>query len=99
MIRLDFHPDIYQEVRDGYLWYESKSRGLGEDFIIELEYAFSSITEMPKTWPVISKDLRRYFLKRFPYGVIYNINKDKVFVVAVMHLSREPGYWLKRLKD
>ena len=76
MISLDFHPDIFQEVREAYLWYESKSEGLGDDFIRELEYAFSSIKEMPKTWPTISTNLRRYFLKRFPYGVIYSIKKD-----------------------
>ncbi|MBW1900554.1 MAG: hypothetical protein JRJ20_02850 [Deltaproteobacteria bacterium] len=46
MISLDFHPDIFQEVREAYLWYEFKSEGLGDDFIRELEYAFFSIKEL-----------------------------------------------------
>ena len=96
MPSLEFHPDIYHEVREGYRWYESKSTGLGEDFLNELESALNLILELPDTWPVLSKSFRRYLLKRFPYGVIYKINKDRIFIVAVMHLSREPGYWRKR---
>ncbi len=98
MLRLDFHPDIHGELTNGYLWYESKCNGLGEDFIRELESAFSVIQELPDTWPVISKNFRRYLLKRFPYGVIYKIKEDCIFIVAVMHLSREPAYWRDRMK-
>ena len=96
MLSLEFHPDIYQEVREGYRWYESKSVGLGEDFLNELESAYKIILELPDTWPIISNSFRRYLLKRFPYGVIYKTSKDRIFIVAVMHLSREPYYWRKR---
>ena len=96
MPSLEFHPDIYFEVNEGYHWYESKSIGLGEDFLNELESAFNLILELPDTWPILSNDFRRYLLKRFPFGVIYRINGDKIFIVAVMHLSRKPYYWRKR---
>ena len=96
MPSLVFHPDISREIREGYLWYESKSAGLGEDFLNELESAFNLVLELPDTWPIISNSFRRYLLKRFPYGVIYKIDKDQIFIVAVMHLSRKPGYWRKR---
>jgi len=96
MPSLEFHPDIYQEVSEGYRWYESKSTGLGEDFLNELDSAFNLILELPDTWPVLSNSFRRYLLKRFPYGVIYKADKDLIFIVAVMHLSREPYYWRKR---
>jgi hypothetical protein len=33
---------------------------------------------------------------RFPYGVIYRLSGDTVEIVAVMHLSRKPGYWKHR---
>ena len=53
MPSLEFHPDISQEVREGYLWYESKTVGLGEDFLNELESAFNIILELPGTWHII----------------------------------------------
>jgi hypothetical protein len=96
MPSLEFHPDIYHEVREGYRWYESKSNGLGENFLNEPDSAFNLILELPDTWPFVSNSFRRYLLKRFPYGVIYKIDNDVIFIVAVMHLSREPYYWRKR---
>jgi len=98
MLEIQYHADIYHELRDAYNWYESQSPGLGEDFLHELDRAFSLIQNMPKTWPIISVNLRRFLLKRFPYGVIYSVKKDCIFVVAVMHLSRKPDYWRKRLE-
>jgi hypothetical protein len=68
---LRYHPHIYQEIKDGYDWYESRASGLGEDFLKELERAYSVIQNLPDTWPVMKKELgiRRYLLKRFPYGL------------------------------
>jgi hypothetical protein len=34
---------------------------------------------------------------RFPYGVIYRASKDRVDVIAIMHLKRRPGYWKSRV--
>lgn len=97
MPELIFHPDIQFEIRDSYKWYESRARGLGEDFLSELESAFQIIKEIPDTWPLIAKNFRRYLLDRFPFGVIYQKKNDQIYVVAIMHLSREPGYWIERV--
>lgn len=96
MLILKFHPDIYQELDEAYFWYESKSVGLGEDFIKELDRAFSLIQNSPKTWPILSSNFRRFLLKRFPYGIIYQIKEDCIFIVAIMHLSSKPNYWIER---
>ena len=97
MLALEFHPSTYQELNDAYRWYELQSAGLGKDFLDELETAYPLIQTMPDTWPIIFKDFRRYLLKRFPYGVIYQIKADCIWVVAIMHLSRKPDYWVKRM--
>ena len=97
MFEFKFHPDIYKEVNEAFDWYESKSVGLGEDFLHELDEAFSVIQNMPRSWPIISNEFRRYLLKRFPFGVIYSLEDNYIYVVAVMHLSRKPDYWIKRI--
>jgi toxin ParE1/3/4 len=33
----------------------------------------------------------------FPYGVLYTIEAEFILIVAVMHCSREPGYWKRRI--
>jgi hypothetical protein len=45
----------------------------------------------------LNNGIRRCLVKRFPYGILYGIDVDKIFVVAIMHLHRKPGYWLSRI--
>lgn len=49
MLKLTFHPDIEQEVKTSYNWYQEQAQGLGNDFLTELETAFATIQELPDT--------------------------------------------------
>ena len=91
-----FHPAVAIEVKASYDWYQSQAEGLGDDFLYELESAYQTIVELPDTWPKFKKDYRRFLLGKFPFSVIYRTNKNKIFVAAVMHNSRKPGYWKTR---
>lgn len=93
---LKFHPDISFEIKSSYLWYQEQAEGLGEDFLEELDSAFLAIGELSHTWPLFHGDFRRFLLAKFPYAVIYLKNENDIYVVAVMHNSRKPGYWLSR---
>ena len=44
------------------------------------------------------KDFRRIILKKFPYKVIYRIEKEQIHVFAVLHQARSNRYIRKRLK-
>jgi hypothetical protein len=46
---------------------------------------------------VMEEDVRRCLVNRFPYGVLYSIESTEIFILAVMHLRRDPDYWKKRL--
>jgi toxin ParE1/3/4 len=39
---------------------------------------------------------RRCLVHRFPYGIIYAVEDDTIYVAAIMHLRRQPGYWERR---
>ena len=91
-----FHPDVVFEVKASYDWYQSQASGLGDDLMRELETACQTISELPDTWPRFNKNYRRFLLSKFPYPVIYRNDTDTIFVVAVMHNSRKPGYWKNR---
>ena len=97
MQNIIFHPDVHIEIQNAYTWYEPQSDGLGSDFINELESAYISIKQMPHAWPSLSKSIHRYILKKFPYGILYSIKDENIFIIAVMHLHRKPGYWEKRI--
>lgn len=96
MLELTFHPDVSNEVKASYDWYQQKADGLGDDFISELESAYQAIIEFPRTWPKFQGGFQRFLLARFPFSIIYRKNGNLIYVVAVMHNSRKPGYWLNR---
>ncbi len=95
-LSLIFHPEVEQEVKASYDWYQNQADGLGEDFLSELETAFQTILSMPDTWPKFQTKFRRFILGKFPFSVVYSVTEEVVFIVAVMHHSRRPEYWLHR---
>jgi len=69
---------------------------LGDDFLLCLEEAFSKIKRSPEAYPVIYKDVHRILIRRFPYGIFYLIEQDKIVIVAVFHCMRDPKRWKLR---
>lgn len=96
MPEIIFHPDVAAEIKSAYGWYQGQAEGLGEDFLLELESAYHVIVKLPDTWPIFQKKLHRYLLRKFPFSVIYRLDMNIIYVIAVMHNSRKPGYWRTR---
>jgi len=86
-----------QELDDARDFYNLEKEGLGDDFWQEVKHALNSITVFPEAWHPLSLRTRRCRLRRFPYGVIYQIRKDELLIIAVAHLHRKPDYWKKRV--
>lgn len=93
-----FHPEAESELEDAASWYEERQAGLGLDFLAEAHAAIQRIVRHPVAWPVLEGDVRRALVHRFPYGVLYGLLNGEVFVLAVMHLHRRPGYWQDRMR-
>jgi plasmid stabilization system protein ParE len=95
-VRLD--PAAKLEIRQAALCYEDCRDGLGLEFLDAVESAFEQIQRHPRVWRILKGRFRRYLLQRFPYGLIYAVEGETIFVAAVMHLKRKPGYWVSRGK-
>ena len=94
---IEFHPDAKQEFAEAVEYYDNCAPGLGDDFIAAIDEAVMRIDSFPLAWPQLSANTRRCRTSRFPYGVIYQLVEQKIYIVAVMHLHREPGYWQNRV--
>jgi hypothetical protein len=99
MPEIIFHPDVALEVKASYRWYQGQAEGLGDDFLYELESACQAIAALLETWPKFKINYRRFLLSKFPFAIIYRMKKGVIFVVAVMHNSRKPGYWRERVLE
>lgn len=93
-----FHPDVEKELNEAIAYYNECQNGLGTEFAKEVYFAIQNILLFPRAWAPLSVNTRRCMTNRFPYGVIYQVTDEQVFIIAVMHLNREPNYWKKREK-
>lgn len=78
------------EIIDSYLYYESKSDGLGDKFLNHLEIHFDRIRKNPKHYQIKRKPYREAFIKKFPFLIIYEIIEKQVVVYAVFNTHRNP---------
>jgi len=91
-----FHPDADSEFFESIEYYEQCELGLGCDFSVEVYSAVQIILKHPTAWPVIEDDVRRFLINRFPFGILYSIEQNGIYILAVMNLHRDPDYWKNR---
>ncbi len=103
MIDYELHAEAEADLDAAALYYEDRVPGLGIALIDEVEQAIGEVREYPLAhplWPDLPPELgiRRKLLGRFPYGLPFLLLERRVVVLAVAHLSREPGFWLRRAR-
>ena len=96
-MKYSFHPEAEAEFSQAIVYYEERESSLGYDFAVEIYSAIERAVCHPRAWPIIEDGLRRALVSRFPYGIIYSEEGGELFVVAVMHLHRDPEYWKIRV--
>jgi toxin ParE1/3/4 len=95
-VNVEFHPEASTEFQAASTYYENEVPGLGEGFISELERIAELIEANPAIGTPIDDVFRRAVLVRFPFSVIYRAENCKLWIIAVAHQRRKPGYWRDR---
>lgn len=80
-------------------WYDDAA-GLGTDLVTEVRAFSARIVDAPESFPRDPEieEVRRARLKQFPYWLVFTVHDEEIFIVAVAHVRRESGYWLKRVR-
>lgn len=93
-----FHPAAEIEHLDHVAYYESCRRGLGSEYLAELEELLANMVETPQRFPLVgSGQIRRAHLRRFPIAVLFRQSEHDIQILAVAHKRRRPTYWVTRL--
>jgi plasmid stabilization system protein ParE len=95
-MRFIFHPEAEKELNNAIDYYNDCRNNLGREFALEVHSTIRLILTHPESWSIIDEDVRRALVKRFPYGVLYSLEKNYIFILAVMNLHRGPDYWKVR---
>ena len=93
-----FHPAASAEYADAAEYYAAIDGQLGGRFYDEIEGLIEDVRRHPGRFRFFEGETKRHFSDVFPYAVIYLEESDRVWIVAVMHMHREPGYWTDRLR-
>ena len=91
------HPAADEEFAEAVRYYAEVDPDLGIRFYREIERLIGEVSANPERYCMIDPPARRHISTDFPYALIYLEKADHVWIVAVMHLKRRPGYWRKRL--
>ncbi len=93
-----FHPDAGEEYARAVEYYAAVTAELGHRFHDEIERLIHDIRLQPARFFRFNPPAQRALARKFPCSVVYLDQPDRVWIVAVMHAKRRPGYWRERLK-
>ncbi len=84
------------EFYDAEQWYADIGVSLAERFVEAVENTIRIIAEFPLRFPVVYRERRRAGVRRFPYSLFYQIEADRILVIACFHGKRNPRGWQRR---
>jgi toxin ParE1/3/4 len=92
-------PEAEEELVEGALYYARESGPeLGHAFITEFERSVEILRAHPTLGAIWRGQVRRLPLRRFPYSIVYMLQKQEVRIFALAHQRRRLGYWRSRTK-
>jgi hypothetical protein len=92
-----FHPEAAEEYAQSVQYYSNVHSDLGLRFYQEIERLIQDIRRDPARFQRFDPPAQRHFSNVFPYAIIYAEHPDRIWILAVMHMKRRPGYWKKRI--
>ena len=95
---VELHEEVYSELSQALAWYAERNLQAAAEFLMQLEAAIARLQRWPGQGTPYVAGTRHIALKRFPYLLIYEIQAERIWVVALAHAARPPGYWRERLE-
>lgn len=93
-----YHEAAEEELLNEIGYLELRSRGLGREFHAEIRRVEALIAQFPQAGREIKSGVRTYPLRKFRFSLVYRIDEDRIFVIAVAHQRRRPNYWIRRIR-
>ena len=93
---LYWQTEAVEEVDAAAKFYQKKQPGLEQRFLEVLEDALRRIQRRPQIYQIIWGKIQKCKLPHFLYAIIFRVKPERIEIIAVMHLRRQPGYWQTR---
>ncbi|MDB6023135.1 MAG: type toxin-antitoxin system RelE/ParE family toxin [Pedosphaera sp.] len=97
---LKLHAEARAELLESVVFYRERAgeRWAGR-FKQRVAEGLRAIAANPERYPPAQDlpGLQKMRIKQFPFTLLYVNRKDYIWIVAVAHGSRKPGYWKDRI--
>ena len=100
MKHITLHPEAEDELRASEDFYHERGGSkLAVDFVERVQAALRVISRNPGRFPPLSKysHVQKARLTRFPFSIYYIERERDIWVIAIAHGKRRPGYWEERI--
>lgn len=94
---VELHPQSEREINSAERWYHRRSPSSAQRFLQSLDEVVQRIAAAAEQGSPYQQNVRWMRVKRFSYVIYYEIRDPyPVYIYAVAHTSRRPGYWHRR---
>jgi plasmid stabilization system protein ParE len=89
-------PEAIADLETAVAWYDARQLGLGAEFLRAVRAGMAAASTDPGQFAALSRGIRRVLLRRFPYGLYFVVEDDRVVILAVVHHRQHPRRWQSR---
>ena len=93
---LSIRKEAEADIAEAFEYYESCRENLGTDFILCIEESITRIENNPRQYKIIHKTVHRALVRKFPYGIYYVLDNEKIIILGVLPARKNPKHWQTR---
>ena len=88
---LVFHPAVGEDLESILAYYAERDPALPSRFRARLKEQADRLLMFPESGTILFESYRR-MLKRFPYMVVYLVSEERIHVLALVSVRRDPAW-------
>ncbi len=88
-MRLEYHPSTASDLNRAIKFYDGQRPGLGAECRAAVYDAIDQIKNAPLRYRTITGDLRRIFVRDFPFSILYRVIDDELIRILVIRHHRQ----------
>lgn len=88
-MRVEYHPSTVTDLNRAIEFYNRQRPGLGAECRDAVYDAINQLQETPMRYRIVESDVRRCFVRRFPFSILYRVIDDEVVRILVIRHHRQ----------
>ena len=97
-MRAKLHRVASQELTEAVLYHDQERAGYGDRFLAAFATGRDFLLQYPNSGHANRFGARSWEITGFRYDIVYVIRGDLIYIIAVAHHRRRPGYWRSRVR-